>query len=73
MGAILGLLLPYLLRLQIPKCKLPSTAEGGLSNILSKYIVVPSLGLVQAETQVKNPREVMTVLNCLPWYINLVE
>lgn len=73
MGAILGLLLPYLLCLQILKCKLPSTAEGEPSSIENKYIVVPNLRQVQAETQGKNPRKVRVVRNCLPWHINLVE
>lgn len=71
-GSVLGLLVPYLLCLQILMCKLPSTAEGGPSSIQHKSIVVPDLELVQAETQVKNPRKLRVVPNCLPWHLNLV-
>lgn len=56
-GSVLGLLVPYLLCLQIEMCKLPSTAEGGPSSIQQKSIVVPGLELVQAETQVKKSKE----------------
>lgn len=56
-GSVLGLLVPYLLCLQIEMCKLPSTAEGGPSSIQHKSVVVPDLELVQAETQVKKSKE----------------
>lgn len=56
-GSILGLLVPYLLCLQILTCKLPSTAEGGPSSVQNRSIIVPNLELVQAETQVKKSKK----------------